>query len=289
MADTLTRAIERIAQTAPAPASIMVHVDFDAGSDERITLAADWAAKFNAALIGVAGWVPGREIGGRFAAELERPEERTDRILAEIEKLGERFRDRVGQALRAVEWRGSFHFPREFIPAEARAADLVVISSHAVSEDVHNAFDPGTVILSAGRPVLVVPDGVAGCSGQQVLVAWKDTREARRAVQSALPYLNVAKHVSLVTIIEGVLESAARNQLDDVEKYLLRHEIKVSEKLVLNPKGSASDQLMNLAKSEGADLMLAGAYGHTRLGEWLFGGVTRDLLQRSDICCLFSN
>ena len=136
------------------------------------------------------------------------------------------------------------------------------------------AFDPGTVILSAGRPVLVVPDGVAGCSGQQVLVAWKDTREARRAVQSALPYLNVAKHVSLVTIIEGVLESAARNQLDDVEKYLLRHEIKVSEKFVLNPKGSASDQLMNLAKSEGADLMLAGAYGHTRLGEWLFGGVT---------------
>ena len=62
----------------------------------------------------------------------------------------------------------------------------------------------------------------------------------------------------------------------------------MSNQSVLHLQGSIADQLMGVAKSEGADLIVAGAYGHTRLGEWVFGGVTRDLLQRSDICCLFS-
>ena len=267
----------------------MVYVDFDPGSDDRIKIAADWAAKFGAVLIGVAGWLPGRQVGGWFAAELERPEDRIDRIMAELEKLAEHFRNLAGRAVRSMEWRGSFHFPREVIAREARAADLVVISSHTVAEDVYQAFDPGTVLLSAGRPVLVVPDGVTGNPGQRVVVAWKDTREARHAVQSVLPYLKIAKHIALVEIAEEVLETAAHEQLDDVEKYLLRHGIKVSGKSVLHPKGSISDQLRSVVKIEGADLIVAGAYGHTRLGEWVFGGVTRGLLRDSEVCCLFSN
>ena len=290
MTDTLANVVERPAGTAlgTAVASIMVYVDFDPGSDQRIKIAVDWAAKFGATIIGVAGWVPGREVGGWFAAELERPEDRNDRVLAELEKLADRFRNLAGRAVRAVEWRGSVHFPREVIAAEARAADLVVISSHTVGEDVYHAFDPGIVLLNAGRPVLVVPDGLSSNTGQRVLVAWKDTREARHAVQSALPYLRAAKHVALVAVVENLMEGAAREQLDDIKKYLLRHGIEVSNQSVLHLQGSISDQLMGVAKSEGADLIVAGAYGHTRLGEWVFGGVTRDLLQRSDICCLFS-
>ena len=112
----------------------------------------------------------------------------------------------------------------------------MVISSHAVAEDVYQAFDPGTVLLSAGRPVLVVPDGITGNPGQRVVVAWKDTREARHAVQSALPYLKIAKHIALVEIAGEVLETAAHEQLDDVEKYLLRHGVRVSGKSVLHRK-----------------------------------------------------
>lgn len=291
MTDTLENLAELPGRMAPGTgvASIMVYVDFDVGSDDRIEIAVNWASKFGAALIGVAGWLPGREIGGWFTTELERPEDRNDRVLAELEKLAEHFRDLADGAVPAVEWRGSFHFPREVIAAEARAADLVVISSHAVAEDVYKAFDPGTVLLSAGRPVLVVPDGVSGNPGQRVIVGWKDTREARRAVQGALPYLKMAKHIALVGIAEEVLDRAAHEQLDDVEKYLHRHEVEVSSKSVIHPKELVADQLMSVATSEGADLIVAGAYGHTRLGEWVFGGVTRGLLQRSDICCLFSN
>jgi hypothetical protein len=113
MTDTLVNVAEQPTQTAlgTAVSSIMVYVDFDPGCDDRIKIAADWAAKFNAALIGVAGWLPGREVGGWFAAELERSEDRIDRILAEQEKLAERFRNLAGRAVQTSEWRGSPHFP----------------------------------------------------------------------------------------------------------------------------------------------------------------------------------
>jgi len=270
-------------------ASILVYVDFDAECDNRIKIAADWAAKFNAALIGVAGWVPGREAGGRVAAEPERTETRNDRVLAELDKLNGHFRNIVGERIRTVEWRGSPHLPREVVPAESRSADLVVIGSHPVAEDIYYAFDPGSVLLNAGRPVLVVPDGVTTNSARRVLVAWKDTREARHAVQSALPVLKVAEHVLLVEFAEEVLGRSVQQQLDDVEKYLVRHGIEVNKKSLLSPKASTADQLISVAKSEEADLIVAGAYGHSRFGEWVFGGVTRGLLQKSGICCLFAN
>jgi nucleotide-binding universal stress UspA family protein len=268
----------------------MVHVDFDGHSDTRIRIAADIANQFGAVLIGVAGWLPGRETGGWFAAELEPDDVRLDRILVELDRLAERFRGVAHRTVQNMEWRGSIHLPRDVIAAEARAADLVVIGSHPVAGDAYHAFDPGTVLLTAGRPVLVVPDALAdGYPGQRALVAWKDTREARHAVQSALPYLRMAEHIALVEVAEDVLESAARERLNDVEKYLLRHGIAVNTKAVLHPHGSISDQLRNEARKEGADLIVAGAYGHTRLAEWVFGGVTHGLLQESEVCCLLCN
>ena len=166
----------------------------------------------------------------------------------------------------------------------------MVIGSHPVAEDVYHAFDPGMVLLNAGRPVLVVPESLAdGNPGQRVVIAWKDTREARHAVQSAVPYLKMADHIALVEVAEAALEAAAREQLNDVEKYLRRHGIAVNTKSVTYPHGSISDQLRDVARKEGADLIVAGAYGHTRLGEWVFGGVTRGLLQDSEVCCLLCN
>lgn len=291
MAGTGASVAERIGRTAhnATIASVMVHVDFDPESDNRIRIAANLASGSGATLIGVAGWVPGREEIGRFAAELERPEERRDRVLAELDRLGEHFRDLAHRTVREVEWRGSFHFPHEVISAQARAADLVVIAPHTATDDIYHTFDPGTVLLNTGRPVLVVPDGVTGNPGQRVLVAWKDSREARHAVQSALPYLKMAKHIALVQVAEDVLEGAAREQLSDVAKYLRRHGIAVNTKAILHPQGSVSEQLRSAAKEEHADLIVAGAYGHSRLGEWIFGGVTQNLLRHSTVCCLLCN
>jgi nucleotide-binding universal stress UspA family protein len=266
----------------------MVHVDWNAGSDERIRLAANLADRFGAVLIGIAGWVPGRERATLSHAELEQPEKRSKWIRAELERLGERFREVAGITALPTERRGSFNFPREVIAREARAADLVVIGSRPAADDVSHTFDPGEVLLAAGRPVLIAPQGHAALSGRRILIAWKDTREARRAVQSALPFLQQAEHVTLVEVAENLLEAQAQAHLADVEAYLSRHGIEVGVKAVLNPHGAIAHQLTTAASDNGADLIVAGAYGHTRLGEWIFGGATRGLLHTSRLCCLFS-
>ena len=278
----------KAAPASSAVASIMVHVDWNAGSDERIRLAANLADRFGAVLIGVAGWVPGRERATLSHAELEQPEKRSKWIRAELDRLGERFREVAGITALPTEWRGSFNFPREVIAREARAADLVVIGSRPAADDVSHTFDPGEVLLAAGRPVLIAPQGHAALSARRILIAWKDTREARRAVQSALPFLQQAEHVTLVEVAENLLEAQAQAHLADVEAYLSRHGIEVGVKAVLNPHGAIAHQLTTAAADNGADLIVAGAYGHTRLGEWIFGGATRGLLHTSKLCCLFS-
>jgi len=270
-------------------ASIMVHVDFDRGSDDRIRIASDLADRFGAVLIGVTGWVPGREFRDGAGAEVERTEVRLARISAAQDRLAERFRSVAAGTIHPVEWRAAYNFPSEVIAREARTADLVVIGRRPVPDDPYHTFDPGTVLLTAGRLVLVAPEGWTHLAAARVLIAWKDTREARRAVQSALPFLRLAERVTMLEITDESLERAALAHLDDLEVYLGRHQIKVNGKAVLHAVGSISEQLKNTARNEGADLIVAGAYGHTRLGEWIFGGVTRDLLRTTEVCCLFSS
>ena len=78
--------------------------------------------------------------------------------------------------------------------------------------------------------VLIAPQGHAALSARRILIAWKDTREARRAVQSALPFLQQAEHVTLVEVAENLLEAQAQAHLADVEAYLSRHGIEVGVK-----------------------------------------------------------
>ena len=141
--------------------------------------------------IGVAGWpLRKHEASEQPASESPLFEQRQlDQILERLQRLGEKFQQLAGANPGGVEWRSSTHFPSEFIAAEARASDLVVIGRDALSGDVYHTYDPGTIVLAAGRPVLVVPRGIRRFRPSRVLIAWKDTREARRAVRDALPFL----------------------------------------------------------------------------------------------------
>jgi nucleotide-binding universal stress UspA family protein len=172
---------------------------------------------------------------------------------------------------------------------ETRCADLIVVEGGKSSGDIYRAADVGAAILGAGRPFLVVPAAVKSLAADHVVVGWKDTREARRAVQDALPFLQKAKRVTIVEMGgEGDMK-AARLRVDDVANYLSRHGIKAGARVEIQLHGSGADQLIALAEDEGADLLVMGAYGHNRLNEWVFGGMTRDLLTSSPICCLMSH
>ena len=115
------------------------------------------------------------------------------------------------------------------------------------------------------------------------------TREARRAVRDALPFLEQATRVTIVEACGPDDEKTALDRLNDVARYLSHHRIKCGPKIMLEQKGSGAEQLIRSAQEEQADLLVTGAYGHSRLGEWIFGGMTRELLAASPICCLMSH
>jgi nucleotide-binding universal stress UspA family protein len=120
------------------------------------------------------------------------------------------------------------------------------------------------------------------------VVAWKETRECRRAVRDALPFLQRANEVLILGIDEGQPETA-KAHLSDVASYLRRHGLVVPREVWRQPRGPVAAELLHLVWDEGADLIVAGGYGHTRLGEWIFGGVTHELLASTPVCCLLSH
>ena len=123
---------------------------------------------------------------------------------------------------------------------------------------------------------------------EQVVVAWKDTREARRAAFDALPLLKKAAHVTVVEIAAEAELAMARVRVEDVVGWLKRHGV-VAEALTLPSLYEDAGRLNAIAEQRGADVIVAGAYGHSRLREFVLGGVTRDLLLRADRCSLVSH
>jgi nucleotide-binding universal stress UspA family protein len=171
------------------------------------------------------------------------------------------------------------------------AADLIVVGGtpHPVLRDPYRTLDPGAVLLRAGRPILLVPPGVASPPGKRVAVAWKDTREARRAVADALPFLRQADTVVLAEFCAQGEEASARHHLEDLKQFLARHGVDTAREQVAAIEATATSSLLGLVEADAIDLIVAGGYGHTRLGEWIFGGVTRDLMTGSPVCCLLSH
>ncbi len=269
-------------------AAIMVGVEFDPGSKARIKLAAELAAQFKALLIGVAGW-PLLKHGRSSFPQAELPSAGSAESAAkELKNLGETFRNIAGEITDRIEWRAAMDFPRDVIAAEARAADLLVIGQAMLPGDIAHTYDPGTIILAAGRPVLVVPPAIDRLECSKVLIAWKDTREARRAVHDALPLLQRAKDVA-IAVVHSKTSGTSDAQIADIVHYLGRHKVSVTQQIANVSNENEGDILLQLAEEHRVDLMVAGAYGRTRLGEWIFGGVTSDLLRKSRIPCLFSN
>jgi nucleotide-binding universal stress UspA family protein len=280
-------------------AAILVHVDADADSDPRLRLARELAARCNATLIGAGAWavqslgagdIAGGEDQGSDGADFvggEEPDKpQVDEISAWLDRLGSHFRSNAGD--NQVEWRAAVDFPTEFVVRQARAADLVIVGPDRTG-DSYRSLDPGTVVIQAGRPVLLVPSGVDSLQARRILVGWKNAREARRAVRDALPLLRRAEEVLALHVAETGWQFDSGSDVEDAAKYLARHDVKIRVKMEPQPKAGTAGELIRAAKEQGADLIVAGGYGRSRLGEFIFGGVTRELLATSPICCLFSH
>jgi nucleotide-binding universal stress UspA family protein len=270
-------------------ATIMVHVDVDPPADERIRLAAELAARFHATLIGASAWEPRPPLTyGGVVVDPKITEDMLQGISARLDQVGEHFRTLVG-CNQPVEWRSAIDSPTEFVAREARAADLLIVGRDRIAGGSSRSLDPGAVLLQAGRPVLVVPPDIPSLMAERIVIGWKDTREARRAVRDSLPLLREAANVAIVEIVEPQERDQSRSRINDVAQYLTRHQVKSVKPATSDATRSVAGALLGVAGEQKADLIVAGGYGHNRLGEWLFGGVTEELIQGSPVCCLLSH
>src|SRR5262249_981453 len=164
--------------------TLMVHVDIERDCEQRVQVALALAGRFQATLIGVAGSALWPAFMAGDVALTTSNEYDAQKVMARFDERGNAFRAQ-GRSLKQSEWRSALESSGELLLREGRAADLLIIGRRRSGGD----YDPGVIVLRAGRPILLVPDTVAALPLRRVVVAWKDTRECRRAVRDALPFL----------------------------------------------------------------------------------------------------
>lgn len=276
---------------------LLVHLDASPQSAGRLDLAIGLARRHDAHLtalhvVDIGMPLIGMADGGGGAALAGLIDQMRNTALAEAGRIEADFRERMRRESMQGEWRQVEGMVSELVTQNARYADLVI-----VGQDDPDAGTVGTsglagdILFGAGRPVLVVPyAGHFPIAGQRVLVGWNASREAARAVNDALPILALAETAS-------VLSANPRRGMDghgeepgaDIAVHLARHGAKVTVEHRIAPDVSDADLLLNHASDISADLIVVGAYGHSRLREFALGGVTRTLLKQMTVPVLMSH
>jgi nucleotide-binding universal stress UspA family protein len=274
---------------------ILVLVDGESDWRPLADAVAGLAERFGAHLVGVevirmpdlADPEIRRGLGEKYLEERRRDLEEKAR------RLGDEFTRRCERSGLSVEWRVADGEPVRELALHARYADLLVVAPPAphslVSLEEPNLV--ASVVLTAGRPVLVIPPAAgAALAGRDVVIGWSATREAARAVTDALPLIEGAERVSVVVVSprtghgrHGAVPGA------DVAHYLARHGTPVEVTRVDGDHADAGSVLLERVAALGADLLVMGAYGHSRLRELVLGGATRTVLQRATVPVLMSH
>lgn len=283
--------------------TILVHVDETARSAKRIEIAAQIAAREDAHLIGVA--MTGIS---RFIYQNARFEDCDPNLSLHLDFL----RERAHKALQAFEPTvralGVNSVEQLVVDDEAgaglclhaRYCDLVVIGQTDLDETSPAVMPdfPQEVLLHAERPVLVVPyTGEVGSQYKRILVSWNGGKEAMRAITNALPLLKQAELVQVAVFDPDDKPGLHGEQPGaDIALYLSRHGVKVEasvhytdEDRVEKRKLDVGNALLSLANDFGSDLLVMGAYGHSRWRETFLGGVTKTILQSMTLPVLMSH
>lgn len=268
--------------------TILVNLDIDLPSSSLLAAANDLARRLDAKLTGfAAAQPPAPEVPIAAGAVAPSWYETNRRELeTRIETLQSEF-----EAIVPPNLRGSFISyidpPTPSLVAAASGVDLIMLTGRTGGgTNPARHVDVGELLLGAGRPVLLAAAGVKRIEADKIMIGWKDTREARRAVSDALPLLQQAKDVLVATISEGD-RAVERARIENVIAWLAMHRVKAVGE-VFQP-GTAAATLAELGRLQKADLVVSGGYGHSRVREWFFGGVTRDLLAEATINRLMSN
>ena len=273
---------------------LLVHLDASEQAERRLDAAFRLARDIDARLNGLYVVPPpsaalfaagaGPVAGGMVDASLHAA------MLEPLEQQRDEARDRLSRRAEASEvefrWLHSEGPVQSVIGAFARCNDLVIVGQEPEQlEEGHPdpAPSPGGIVLETGRPVLVVPrDGDFALPGDHALVAWNVSSESARALHDSLPLLKRCASVTVQTYLDHEPEDEHLEPGFDVADHLKRHGID-ARWVREQADGEPGEALLEQAQALDCSMIVMGAYGHSRLREYMFGGVTRDLFANSTI------
>lgn len=186
------------------------------------------------------------------------------------------------------EWRSLPHLSSE-VGVHAYYADLVIISRPQTAERTGGPPDLAeSLVLSSGRPIILFPPRGTVSRVRRILVAWNATRESIRAVADALPLLVKAEAVDVLIVDHQRQRTHGQEPGADIARHLARHGAQVEVRRLSSGGQDVGRLLLSESATFRADLLVMGAYGHSHLSEWMFGGVTRTVLYEASLPALMS-
>lgn len=279
---------------------ILVHLDSGARCKTRLTAALSLARRFGSHVTGTYVLdIPAPEFfyGAAMPFMGAGPEQVIERMRNEAVNAAAPVEEAFRASLLGEDVQGDWRLVEGSLPAtvalHARYSDLAVVAQ----PNTYEPTDGGqrdvavTVVMTSGRPVLAIPfAGEFPTIGERVLVAWNATREAARAVNDALPLLAQARLVTVLAVnpkhgIHGHGDVPAA----DIALHLARHGVKAEAAHTITDDIPEGEALLSYAADLGVDLIVAGAYGHSRAREMVFGGVTRTLLNEMTVPVFLSH
>lgn len=272
--------------------TLMVHLELNGDNEGVLKIAGDLAERFKAKVIGIAAAQPVQILYDDTGMSGEIIAEDEAEINKELSACEAQFKLALEGRAKGLEWRSSVIRDSldDYIADQARAADLIITGKDigGILLDATRRVDIGRLAIKAGRPILLVPQGITALSLKHVFVAWKDTREARRAALDALPLLEAAGHATVIEVTGVKDQVEAEKQVKDVALWLEQHGLSASP-LAIGTSSAQEGFLRGELVKRHCDLLVAGAFSHNRVGEWVFGGVTQDILLDPDFCVLLSH
>jgi nucleotide-binding universal stress UspA family protein len=267
---------------------VMVRLDGTAADDIRLTAAQAISERFNSTIVGLF-----LNLMPMLVADIETGMFTVPDLIRQAREAGDRLETILAARLKDLDYRTELRRFDVFIEdladvaaREARSADVFVAmrpnGSNEPFREPQNLVE--SVLFGSGRHLFLVPEREPTPPPlNHILIAWNGSREAARALAEAMPYLHKASSVTVVIAGEPIPGDPQEMLNDELEAHLKHHDIDAEIRRVKSEDGDHGSAIMHEAKRRKADAIVMGGYGHSRLREWLLGGVTYDLMHESPI------
>jgi nucleotide-binding universal stress UspA family protein len=273
---------------------ILVHLKSYEAWSAHIDVAADLAKRFNAHLTGLFNDAdlailkhlasgPG---GGQEFLAIREAEAAAKLASAKAKFVAEMTRRGVTHSFEHAEGRAN-----EILALVGRFHDLIVTEQTDAAHDEFNWTDAEDAAIRCGRPCLVVPHkGHSGGLGDNIVIAWNGSREASRALSAAMPFIETARQVTVLTgEFREVAPSATRMPALDISSYLARHAKQLRTQSIAGKDREAGEEILAAVQATGADLLVMGAFGRHGFAQMIFGSATGHVLRRLTVPALMAN